>query len=118
MPSCSRTTGSESHHSHHLSPRLGSGGVSGGWWVSGTSGGARFAAVDVHYPPTGGARPPRVVTADPRFGEGVAEHLVFLARVAPYRPGEVFVRALPAPRPLPVHPGPPDPLLVDGQLDP
>ncbi len=85
--------------------------------MSGTPGGARFAAVDVHYPPTGGARAACVVTADPRFGEVVAEHVVSLAEVAPYRPGEFFVRELPALRAVLAHAGQLDLLVVDGYVD-
>jgi deoxyribonuclease V len=85
--------------------------------MSESRGGARFAAVDVHYPATGGARAACVVAADLRFSDTVAEHVASLAEVAPYRPGDFFVRELPALRAVLAHAGQLDLLVVDGYVD-
>jgi deoxyribonuclease V len=85
--------------------------------MSGTRGGGRFAAVDVHYPAAGGARAACVVAADLRFSDIVAEHVVPLAEVAPYRPGEFYARELPALRAVLAHAGQLDLLVVDGYVD-
>ncbi len=78
---------------------------------------ARFAAVDVHYPQTGGARAGCVVAADIRYGTVVAEHVASLATVAAYRPGEFFARELPALRAVLARAGRIDLLVVDGYVD-
>jgi len=80
-------------------------------------GGARFAAVDVHYPATGGARGACVVAADLRFSDLVAEYVVSLAEAAPYRPGEFYTRELPALRAVLGRAGQIDLLVVDGYVD-
>ena len=46
----------------------------------------RYAAVDVHYPPAGGARAAAVVASDPTFATVVAEHISQLSQVEPYQP--------------------------------
>ncbi len=79
--------------------------------------GARFAAVDVHYPGTGGARAACVVASDIRYQNLVAEHVATLAHVAPYRPGEFFARELPALCAVLTKAGPVDLLVVDGYVD-
>ena len=56
----------------------------------------RFAAADVHYPPSGGARAALVVAPDPAFSVIVFEKTVLIDQVAPYRPGEFYRRELPA----------------------
>jgi hypothetical protein len=53
------------------------------------------AAVDVHYPSTGGARAAAVLAADTAFAHVLAERTAVVPRVAPYRPGEFYLRELP-----------------------
>jgi deoxyribonuclease V len=53
------------------------------------------AAVDVHYLSTGGARAAAVLAADAAFAHVLAERTAVLPRVAPYRPGEFYLRELP-----------------------
>ncbi len=79
--------------------------------------GARFAAVDVYYPETGGARAACVLACDIRYQHVVAEHVATLADVAPYRPGEFFARELPALRAVLAEAGAVDLLVVDGYVD-
>ena len=50
--------------------------------------------VDVHYLGSGGARAAAVVAADARFWPIVAERTEDVAEVAPYRPGEFYLREL------------------------
>ena len=54
-----------------------------------------YAAVDVHYLRTGGARAAAVLAADAAFAHVLAEHTAVVPRVAPYRPGEFYLRELP-----------------------
>src|SRR5207253_2502886 len=56
---------------------------------------AVFAAADVHYLPSGGARAAAVLAADAVFSAVLAEQTVLLPQVLPYRPGEFFLRELP-----------------------
>ena len=58
----------------------------------------RYGAVDVYYPPSGGARAALVVAADPTFATVVDERVAWLAHVAAYEPGSFFRRELPATR--------------------
>ena len=44
------------------------------------------AAVDVHYPRTGGARAAAVLAADAAFAHVLAERTAEVPRVLPYRP--------------------------------
>ena len=53
------------------------------------------AAVDVHYLSTGGARAAAVLAADAAFAHVLAERTAVVPRVAPYRPGEFYLRELP-----------------------
>ena len=53
------------------------------------------AAVDVHYLRTGGARAAAVLAADAAFAHVLAEHTAVVPQVAPYRPGEFYLRELP-----------------------
>ncbi|HME64209.1 MAG TPA: endonuclease V [Streptosporangiaceae bacterium] len=53
------------------------------------------AAVDVHYLRTGGARAAAVLAADAAFVHVLAERTAVIPRVAPYRPGEFYLRELP-----------------------
>jgi deoxyribonuclease V len=77
----------------------------------------RLGAVDVHYPPAGGAGAALVVAEDDRFGSIVEERTAWLPDAAPYTPGAFFVRELPALRAvLPAEPDV-DLLVVDGYVD-
>jgi deoxyribonuclease V len=57
--------------------------------------GGPFVAADVHYPRSGGARAAAVVAADAGFSQVLAEHVATVDEVAPYRPGEFYLRELP-----------------------
>lgn len=54
-----------------------------------------FAAVDVYYPASGGARAALVLASDAAFSVYVCEKTAFVEHVAPYRPGEFYRRELP-----------------------
>jgi deoxyribonuclease V len=56
----------------------------------------RYAAVDVYYPATGGARAALVIADGPQFDAVIDERVCWLPEVAEYRPGEFFARELPA----------------------
>lgn len=56
---------------------------------------ARYAAVDVGYPSSGGAIGAVVLAAEPTFARLVDEQTVRRDEVAPYRPGAFFERELP-----------------------
>jgi deoxyribonuclease V len=58
------------------------------------------AAVDVHYPVSGGARAAAVLAADVSFGRVVAEHVTTVPEVLPYQPGQFYLRELPPLREL------------------
>jgi deoxyinosine 3'endonuclease (endonuclease V) len=51
-----------------------------------------FAAVDVHYLSSGGARAAAVVAADAAFSDVLAERFAVVPEVLPYRPGEFYRR--------------------------
>jgi deoxyribonuclease V len=55
-----------------------------------------YAAVDVHYPASGGGCAALVLARDPRFEEIVDERVRWLPAVAPYQSGRLFLRELPA----------------------
>jgi deoxyinosine 3'endonuclease (endonuclease V) len=57
---------------------------------------APYAAVDVHYPPEGGARAAVVTAWEPRFARIAEERVRRLAAAAPYQPGLFYARELPA----------------------
>jgi deoxyribonuclease V len=57
--------------------------------------GGVYAAVDVHYLSTGGARAAAVLAADAAFAHVLAERTAVLPQTAPYRPGEFYLRELP-----------------------
>jgi deoxyribonuclease V len=82
-----------------------------------TTGSARYAAVDVHYPPDGGALAAAVLAGDARFATIVGEHVARLAEVAQYRPGHFYARELPALDAVLAVAGPVDLLIVDGYVD-
>ncbi len=54
------------------------------------------AAVDVHYPSTGGARAAAVLASDASFAHVLAERTAVIPAVPPYRSGEFYLRELPA----------------------
>jgi deoxyribonuclease V len=54
------------------------------------------AAVDVHYLSTGGARAAAVLAADAAFAHVLAERTALVPLVRPYRPGQFYLRELPA----------------------
>jgi deoxyribonuclease V len=56
---------------------------------------AVFVAADVHYLPSGGARAAAVVAADPAFSQLAGDRTVVVADVAPYQPGQFYLRELP-----------------------
>ena len=63
--------------------------------TGGHPGGAVFAAADVHYLPSGGARAAAVVAADPVFSRLTGDRIAVVADVAPYQPGQFYLRELP-----------------------
>lgn len=77
----------------------------------------RYAAVDVDYPPSGGAHAAAVVAADERFASIVDEHVRWLPEVAPYEPGRFVARELPAIRAVLADIGTLDLVVVDGYVD-
>jgi len=77
----------------------------------------RLAAVDVHYPPQGGARAALVLGDDRRFTAIVDERVCWLPDVAPYQPGSFFARELPALRAVLADAGSLDLVLIDGYVD-
>ncbi|HEY6278558.1 MAG TPA: endonuclease V [Streptosporangiaceae bacterium] len=54
-----------------------------------------FAATDVHYLPSGGARAVAVVAADAAFCHLLADRIELVAEVRPYVPGQFYLRELP-----------------------
>jgi deoxyribonuclease V len=79
---------------------------------------APYVAVDVHYPPQGGARAALVTAWEPRFARIAEEHVRWLAEAAPYRPGLFYARELPALRAVLADLGYPVTLVViDGYVD-
>lgn len=77
----------------------------------------RIGAVDVHYPVSGGACAALVVAADRVMATTVEEHLVRLATVEPYQPGQFFRRELPAIEAVLAGTAAVDLLIVDGYVD-
>ncbi len=77
----------------------------------------RAAALDVHYPPAGGARAAAVLADDERFAVVVAERTCWLPDVAPYEPGRFFARELPALMAVLAAVGPVDLVVIDGYVD-
>jgi deoxyribonuclease V len=77
----------------------------------------RYAAVDVHYPPAGGAVAAAVLARDARFAVVVGEHVARLTEVAEYQPGRFYLRELPALDAVLAQTGPLDLLIVDGYVD-
>lgn len=82
----------------------------------------RFGAVDVHYPPEGGARAALIISPTAIYDEIIEERTIEVAEVAEYRPGNFYERELPPLRALLSGSGtaPLDVLVIDGYvtLDP
>jgi deoxyribonuclease V len=53
------------------------------------------AAADVYYLGSGGARAAAVVAGDAAFAHVLAEYTAVTSEVAPYQPGEFYLRELP-----------------------
>jgi deoxyribonuclease V len=75
------------------------------------------AAVDVHYPVSGGAQAAAVLATDASFALVAAERVTTAAEVLPYRPGEFYLRELPPLRALLASIDPPRLVVVDGYVD-
>jgi deoxyribonuclease V len=75
------------------------------------------AAVDVHYPSSGGARAAAVLAADAAFAHVLAERTAVVPRVPPYRSGEFYLRELPPLRAVLDDLTGLDLLVVDGYVD-
>ena len=76
-----------------------------------------FAAADVHYPRSGGARAAAVLAADACFSRVVAERAVTVDDVPPYQPGEFYLRELPPLRAVLAGLGQLALLVIDGYVD-
>jgi hypothetical protein len=63
--------------------------------TGGHLGGAVFAAADVHYLPSGGARATAVMAADTAFSRLAGDRIAVMPDVAPYQPGQFCLRELP-----------------------
>jgi len=59
------------------------------------SDGRVFAAADVHYLGSAGARAAAVLAADAAFSLVLGEQITVVPQVMPYRPGEFYLRELP-----------------------
>jgi deoxyribonuclease V len=79
---------------------------------------APYAAVDVHYPPDGGARAAVVTALDLRFARIAEERMRWLPQVAPYQAGLFYARELPALQAVLADLGHPVSLvIIDGYVD-
>lgn len=76
-----------------------------------------FAAVDVHYLGAAGARAALVTAADTRFTELTGTATILVAEAEEYRPGEFYLRELPAIRAVCRRAGPFALIVVDGYVD-
>jgi deoxyribonuclease V len=76
-----------------------------------------FAAVDVHYLHSGGARAAAVTAADAAFSAIQAEWTALVAAAPPYRPGELFLRELPPLRAVLAQVRNLSLLVIDGYVD-
>jgi deoxyribonuclease V len=76
-----------------------------------------FAAADVHYPGSGGARAALVLARDRAFSQIVAQQTAFVPQVAPYVPGEFFRRELPPLRAVLAGVDGMELLVIDGYVD-
>ncbi len=76
-----------------------------------------FAAVDVHYPPSGGARAALVASSDAAFSSITYQKTVFVAEVAAYQPGSFYKRELPPLRAVLAGLDDVGLLVIDGYVD-
>jgi deoxyribonuclease V len=76
-----------------------------------------FAAVDVWYRPTAGARAAIVIADSADFARVVAEQTVDVQAVAPYEPGRFYLRELPPLRAVLAGAGRLRLVVVDGYVD-
>jgi deoxyribonuclease V len=76
-----------------------------------------FAAVDVHYPASGGARAALVLAGDRAFAKILAQKTAFVPHAAPYRPGRFFERELPPLRAVLAGVTGIELLVIDGYVD-
>jgi deoxyribonuclease V len=76
-----------------------------------------FAAVDVHYPASGGARAALVLAGDRAFSRILAEKTAFVPQVAAYVPGQFFERELPPLRAVLAGVTGIELLVIDGYVD-
>jgi deoxyribonuclease V len=76
-----------------------------------------FAAVDVHYLRSGGARAAAVAAGDAAFSAVTAEWTILIPEVLPYQPGWFFLRELPALRAVLAGVRGLSLLIVDGYAD-
>lgn len=79
--------------------------------------GPPFAAVDVYYPASGGARAALVAAADRTFAEVTVRRTEFVPDVAPYVPGQFLRRELPPLRAVLAGVTGLELLVVDGYVD-
>jgi deoxyribonuclease V len=77
----------------------------------------KYAAVDVYYPASGGARAALVLSGDPAFAEIRAQKTALVPHVAPYRPGRFFERELPPLRAVLADVTRIELLVIDGYVD-
>jgi deoxyribonuclease V len=63
--------------------------------MGGDRGRGLFAAADVYYLSSGGARAAAVVAADATFTRVLAEYTALTPEVVPYQPGQFYLRELP-----------------------
>jgi deoxyribonuclease V len=75
------------------------------------------AAVDVHYPSTGGARAAAVLASDASFAQVLAERTATVPAVPPYQSGEFYLRELPPLRAVLTDTTGLGLLVVDGYVD-
>jgi len=76
-----------------------------------------FAAADVYYPPSGGARAALVAAGDAAFSSITYEKTVFVAEVAAYQPGSFYERELPPLRAVLAGVDDVGLLVIDGYVD-
>ena len=76
-----------------------------------------FAAVDVHYPASGGALAALVLAGDRTFSRVLAQNTAFVPQVAAYIPGQFFQRELPPLRAVLAGVTGIELLVIDGYVD-
>jgi deoxyribonuclease V len=76
-----------------------------------------FAAVDVHYLASAGARAALVTARDASFAQLAGTATILVAKTEPYSPGEFYLRELPPIRTVCRGAGPLELIVVDGYVD-